>query len=74
MKKMKIRISKQGKTTIQVEGASGPECVEFTKLVENAVGSAEKRTLPKITKMRSGKGSILMCRKGRTYDGKFLCR
>lgn len=45
MKKMRIRIGKDGKTTVSVEGACGPECLEFTKAFEEAVGLVEKRDL-----------------------------
>jgi len=43
MKKMRIRIGRDGKTTVAVEGVAGPACLEFTKLVEQAVGVVEKR-------------------------------
>lgn len=43
MKKMRIRIGRDGKTTVAVEGVAGPSCLEFTKLVEQAVGAVEKR-------------------------------
>lgn len=45
MKKMRIRIGKDGKTTVKVEGACGPECIDFTKAFEDAVGTVEKREL-----------------------------
>jgi len=43
MKKMHIRIGKDGKTAIRVEGGKREDCVEFTALVEKAVGVVEKR-------------------------------
>lgn len=43
MKKMRIRIKPDGKTTIQVEGAQGDECLDFTRLVEQALGEVENR-------------------------------
>lgn len=43
MKKMRVKIGPDGKTTVQVEGAAGPECVEFTRLFETALGEVEKR-------------------------------
>ena len=43
MKKMRVKIGLNGKTTVQVEGAEGPECVEFTRLFEKALGDVEKR-------------------------------
>jgi hypothetical protein len=45
MKKMNITIDKDGKTSIQVGGARVDECLEFTKLVEKAVGEVKERTL-----------------------------
>jgi hypothetical protein len=43
MKKMRIRIGKDGKATIAVEGAVGTTCLEFTKQVEEALGNVDKR-------------------------------
>ena len=43
MKKMRVKIGLDGKTTVRVDGAAGPECVEFTSLFETAVGEVEKR-------------------------------
>ena len=43
MKKMRVRIGCDGKVTVKVEGAAGPECVEFTSLFEKAIGDVEKR-------------------------------
>jgi len=43
VKKMRIRIGLDGKTTIRVEGAVGDECLDFTRAVEKALGSVEKR-------------------------------
>lgn len=45
MKKMRIRIGRDGRATVSVEGAAGQECLEFTKLVEEALGSVEKRDI-----------------------------
>ncbi len=45
MKKMRIRIGRDGRATMTVEGAAGLECLEFTKLVEEALGTVEKRDL-----------------------------
>ncbi len=45
MKKMKITIDREGKTSINVEGARGEECLEFTNLVEKAVGELKERKL-----------------------------
>jgi len=44
MKKMKIRIGRNGQVSISVEGGQGADCVEFTKAVEQAAGVVEKRT------------------------------
>ncbi len=43
MKKMRIRIGKGGKTTVQVEGVTGPGCVEWTQAFEQAIGEVEER-------------------------------
>ncbi len=45
MKQMRIRIGKDGKTRLLVEGASGPECLDFTRLFEQALGEVEKREM-----------------------------
>lgn len=45
MKKMRIRIGKDGKATVKVEGVSGPGCVELTKAFEEAIGEVEEREL-----------------------------
>jgi len=45
MKKMKIRIGRDGKTTLQVEGAVGDECLEFTRAFEQALGAVENRVM-----------------------------
>ena len=42
MKKRHIRISREGKTKIEVEGGNGADCLEFTALVEKAVGEVER--------------------------------
>jgi hypothetical protein len=43
MKKMRIRIKRDGKTEIRVEGAVGDECLGFTRSVEHALGEIESR-------------------------------
>ena len=43
MKKMLVRIGRDGLTQVRVEGAVGAECLEFTRLVEAAVGTVERR-------------------------------
>ena len=45
MKKMIITRGKEGKAVIRVEGAVGEECLEFTRLMEKAVGVVEKREM-----------------------------
>jgi hypothetical protein len=45
VKQMVIRIGKDGKVRIDVNGAVGQECREFTRLFEQAVGTVEKREL-----------------------------
>lgn len=42
---MKIVIGNDGKVRIDVNGAVGPSCKEFTRLFEQAVGTVEKREL-----------------------------
>ena len=44
MKKMRIRIGNDGKTTIHVEGVAGPDCLGFTEALEKALGVVEART------------------------------
>jgi hypothetical protein len=38
MKKLRIRIGTDGKVEIEVDGAVGPSCREFSRLFEQAVG------------------------------------
>lgn len=45
MKKMRIKIGKDGRTTVRVEGAAGEECLEFTRSMEQALGAVEKRVM-----------------------------
>jgi len=45
MKKMRIRIGKDGRATVKVEGVVGPGCLEFTKAIEEAIGEVEEREL-----------------------------
>lgn len=45
MKKMRIRIARDGRTEIRVEGAEGSECLAFTKAMENALGAVQTREL-----------------------------
>ncbi len=45
MKKMRIKIDQNGKTTIAVEGAASPACLDFTRAMEQAVGEVDKRVL-----------------------------
>jgi hypothetical protein len=45
MKKMRIIIKKDGTTTMQVEGAVGEECLDFTRIFEEALGSVEERVM-----------------------------
>lgn len=44
-KKMIVRIGKDGKSSIRVQGAEGPECVTFTKAFEELIGEVETREL-----------------------------
>ncbi len=45
MKKMRITIKPDGKTTMLVEGAAGEECLDFTRAFERALGSVEERVM-----------------------------
>ncbi|HID22250.1 MAG TPA: DUF2997 domain-containing protein [Planctomycetaceae bacterium] len=45
VKKMRIRIRRDGKTEIRVEGAEGDECLDFTRAIEQAVGEVEHREM-----------------------------
>jgi hypothetical protein len=45
MKKMRIRIARDGRTEILVEGAEGSECLAFTKAMEQALGTVQTRAL-----------------------------
>jgi hypothetical protein len=45
MKKMHIRIKRDGKTEIRVEGAEGHDCLAFTHSVEKALGVVETREM-----------------------------
>lgn len=45
MKKMRIRITRDGRTEIRVEGAAGSECLAFTQSLEQALGAVQTREL-----------------------------
>jgi hypothetical protein len=45
MKKMRIRIGRDGRTEIRVEGGEGSGCLDFTKAMERALGAVEHREL-----------------------------
>jgi len=45
IKKVRIRIGLDGRTQFKVEGGQGADCVEFTRALEQAVGSVENREL-----------------------------
>ncbi len=45
MKKMRIRVTNDGRTEITVEGGEGGDCLEFTKAMEQALGQVEQREL-----------------------------
>ncbi|MCM8595514.1 DUF2997 domain-containing protein [Accumulibacter sp.] len=45
IKKMKIRIGRDGQTRISVEGGEGDNCLAFTRAVENALGTVAERQL-----------------------------
>lgn len=41
MKQVVLSITKDGTTTISVNGVCGPECKELTRAVEDALGTVE---------------------------------
>ncbi len=45
MKKMRITIKTDGTTTMQVEGASGETCLDFTRAFEAALGTVKQRVM-----------------------------
>jgi len=45
IKKMRIRIGRDGRTEIRVEGGQGDDCLAFTRAVEQALGTVEQREL-----------------------------
>ena len=45
IKKMRIRIQRDGRTEIRVEGGQGDDCLAFTRGMEQALGQVEKREL-----------------------------
>lgn len=45
MKKMKITLHKDGTQKVEVIGASGGDCLEFTKALEARLGTAGERVL-----------------------------
>lgn len=45
IKKMRIRIRRDGRTEIRVEGGQGDDCLTFTRAVEQALGAVEQREL-----------------------------
>jgi len=45
IKKMRIRIGRDGRTEIRVEGGQGDDCLAFTRSIEQALGQVEKREL-----------------------------
>jgi len=40
MKKMKITLHQDGTQKVEVLGATGPECIQFTRELEQRLGSA----------------------------------
>ena len=45
IKKVRIRIGLDGRTQFKVEGGQGADCIDFTRALEQAVGSVENREL-----------------------------
>jgi hypothetical protein len=44
MSNITVTVEKDGKTTIKVEGVKGKSCTDITKLLEEALGTVERRT------------------------------
>ena len=42
---MRIRIGRDRKARVQVEGAVGEECLDFTRVFEEALGKVEERVM-----------------------------
>lgn len=42
-KKMRVRITSDGRTEIKVEGGQGDDCLTFTKSLEQALGKVQLR-------------------------------
>ena len=40
---MRVRITKDGRTEIRVEGGQGEDCINFTKSLEQAIGKVQQR-------------------------------
>lgn len=45
MKEIIIDIDPQGNVTVEGKGFKGPECEQFTKDIESALGEVESKTL-----------------------------
>jgi hypothetical protein len=45
IKKMRIRIANDGSAQIRVEGGAGPDCLDFTRAMEQVLGVVEHREL-----------------------------
>jgi len=45
IKKVRIRIGLDGRTHFKVEGGQGADCIDFTRALEQAIGSVENREL-----------------------------
>jgi len=45
IRKVRIRIGLDGRTQFKVEGGQGTDCIDFTRALEQAVGSVEQREL-----------------------------
>ncbi len=43
IKKMIVRIGRDGATTIRVEGGKGDDCLVFTRSIEQALGVVQQR-------------------------------
>ncbi|KOR29414.1 hypothetical protein TI04_08695 [Achromatium sp. WMS2] len=66
MKKMRIRITQEGRTEIKVEGGSGEDCLLFTNALEQALGKVQQREL---TEDYNAKDNILVAEQEQVNSG-----
>lgn len=44
MQELDITVDTEGKVSVKVKGVKGPQCVELTRMLEEALGELEDRT------------------------------